>query len=284
MNELQIFSNQEFGTIRTTEINGEPFFVGKDVAEVLGYSNSRKALADHVDPEDKTDGVTIRDSIGRDQNPVFINESGVYALVFGSQLPKAKEFKHWVTSEVLPTIRKHGAYATPATIESIIANPDNGIRLLQALKEEQEKRKALEAQNEEMKPKALFADAVSASKTSILIGDLAKLLKQNGIDIGQKRLFAWLRDNGYLIKGGSSKNMPTQRAMDMGLFVVKEGSYVNGEGVNVTTKTTKVTGKGQIYFINKFKGGSTDAEENFSDKLLPENGTNNKTCMPGGAA
>ena len=253
MNELEIFNNQEFGTIRTTEINGEPFFVGKDVAEVLGYSNSRKALADHVDPEDKMDGVTIRDSIGRDQNPVFISESGVYALVFSSKLPNAKHFKHWVTSEVLPTIRKHGAYATPATIESIIADPDNGIRLLQALKEEQEKRKELEAKNAEMKPKALFADAVSASKTSILIGDLAKILKQNGIDIGQKRLFAWLRDNGYLIKGGSSKNMPTQRAMEMGLFVVKEGSYVNGEGVNVTTKTTKLTGKGQIYFINKFK-------------------------------
>ena len=261
MNELEIFNNQEFGTIRTTEINGEPFFVGKDVAEVLGYSNSRKALADHVDPEDKMDGVTIRDSIGRDQNPVFISESGVYALVFSSKLPNAKHFKHWVTSEVLPTIRKHGAYATPATIESIIADPDNGIRLLQALKEEQEKRKELEAKNAEMKPKALFADAVSASKTSILIGDLAKILKQNGIDIGQKRLFAWLRDNGYLIKGGSSKNMPTQRSMDMGLFVVKEGSYVNGEGVNVTTKTTKLTGKGQIYFINKFKGESTDDKD-----------------------
>lgn len=253
MNELQIFNNPDFGNIRALEINGDPYFVGKDVAEDLGYTNSRKALSDHVDPEDKMDGVTIRDSIGRDQNPVFINESGVYALVFSSKLPKAKEFKHWVTSEVLPTIRKHGAYATPATIENIIANPDNGIRLLQALKEEQEKRKALEAQNAEMKPKALFADAVSASKSSILIGDLAKILKQNGISIGQKRLFAWMRDNGYLIKGGSSKNMPTQRAMEMGLFVVKEGSYVNGEGVNVTTKTTKITGKGQIYFVNKFK-------------------------------
>lgn len=260
MNELQIFSSPDFGNIRVTVINNVPFFVGKDVAEVLGYSNSRKALADHVDQEDK--GVTICDTLGGKQEMTVINESGVYALVFSSKLPKAKEFKHWVTSEVLPTIRKHGAYATPATIESIIADPDNGIKLLTALKEEQEKRKALEAQNEEMKPKALFADAVSASKTSILIGDLAKILKQNGIDIGQKRLFAWLRDNGYLIKGGSSKNMPTQRSMDMGLFVVKEGSYVNGEGVNVTTKTTKLTGKGQIYFINKFKGGSADAEGN----------------------
>lgn len=252
MNELEIFNNPEFGKIRATEINGEPYFVGKDIAEALGYKDTVNALKAHVDSEDKL-GWQFTTS-GQAREMTVINESGVYALVFGSQLPKAKEFKHWVTSEVLPTIRKHGAYATPATIESIIANPDNGIRLLQALKEEQEKRKALEAQNAEMKPKALFADAVSASKTSILIGDLAKILKQNGIDIGQKRLFAWLRDNGYLIKGGSSKNMPTQRAMEMGLFVVKEGSYVNGEGVNVTTKTTKVTGKGQIYFINKFKG------------------------------
>ena len=253
MNELQVFSNQELGTIRTTEINGEPFFVGKDVAEALGYEKPRNAIAQHVDPDDALkQGLT--DSLGREQEAIFISESGVYALVFSSKLPKAKEFKHWVTSEVLPTIRKHGAYATPETIESIIADPDNGIKLLTALKEEQEKRKALQAQIDEQKPKVIFAEAVSASKTSILIGDLAKILKQNGIDIGQKRLFAWLRDNGYLIKGGSSKNMPTQRAMEMGLFVVKEGSYVNGEGVNVTTKTTKVSGKGQIYFINKFKG------------------------------
>lgn len=252
MNELQTFINPDFGNIRVTIINNEPFFVGKDVAEDLGYTNSRKALSDHVDQEDK--GVTICDTLGGKQEMTVINESGVYALIFSSQLPKAKEFKHWVTSEVLPTIRKHGAYATPATIESIIADPDNGIKLLTALKEEQEKRKALQTQIAEQKPKVIFAEAVSASKSSILIGDLAKILKQNGIDIGQKRLFAWLRDNGYLIKGGSSKNMPTQRAMEMGLFVVKEGSYVNGEGVNVTTKTTKLTGKGQIYFINKFKG------------------------------
>lgn len=260
MNELEIFNNPEFGQIRATEINGEPYFVGKDVAEALGYEKPRNAIAQHVDPDDALkQGLT--DSLGREQEAIFISESGVYALVFSSKLPKAKEFKHWVTSEVLPTIRKHGAYATPATIESIIADPDNGIRLLQALKEEQEKRKALQTQIAEQKPKVIFAEAVSASKTSILIGDLAKILKQNGIDIGQKRLFSWLRDNGYLIKGGSSKNMPTQRSMDMGLFVVKEGSYVNGEGVNVTTKTTKLTGKGQIYFINKFKGESTDDKD-----------------------
>lgn len=251
MNELQIFKNQEFGTIRTTGINGEPYFVGKDVAEALGYTNPQKAIRDHVDEEDRTvnESFTVNGTMG-----TLISESGVYALIFSSKLPNAKQFKHWVTSEVLPTIRKHGAYATPTTIESIIANPDNGIRLLQALKDEQEKRKALEAENQAMKPKAIFADAVSASSSSILIGELAKLLKQNGIETGQKRLFQCLRDEGYLIKSGSSKNMPTQKAMEMGLFMIKEGSYVNGEGVNITTKTTKVTGKGQIYFINHFKG------------------------------
>ena len=261
MNELEIFNNPEFGQIRATEINGEPYFVGKDIAEALGYAKPENALAAHVDGEDKTTTLIQGTGSNYKTNATVINESGVYSLVFGSQLPKAKEFKHWVTSEVLPTIRKHGAYATPATIESIIADPDNGIKLLTALKEEQEKRKVLQTQIAEQKPKVIFAEAVSASKTSILIGDLAKILKQNGIDIGQKRLFAWLRDNGYLIKGGSSKNMPTQRAMDMGLFVVKEGSYVNGEGVNITTKTTKLTGKGQIYFINKFKGESTDDKD-----------------------
>lgn len=263
MNELEIFNNQEFGQIRATEINGEPYFVGKDIAEALGYSNTNDAISKHIDDEDK--------KFLTSQNATFdvpnrgmtvINESGVYALVFSSKLPKAKQFKHWVTSEVLPTIRKHGAYMTPDTLEKALLNPDGMIKVLQALKDEQDKRKALETKIAEQKPKVVFAEAVSTSKTSILIGDLAKILKQNGIDIGQKRLFAWLRENGYLIKGGSSKNMPTQRAMEMGLFVVKEGSYVNGEGVNVTTKTTKVTGKGQIYFINKFKGETNDAEDN----------------------
>lgn len=192
-----------------------------------------------------------------------INESGVYALVFSSKLPKAKEFKHWVTSEVLPTIRKHGAYMTPETLEKALLNPDGMIKVLQALKEEQEKRKALEAQNEEMKPKALFAEAVSASKSSILIGDLAKIIKQNGHEIGQKRLFCWLRDNGWLIKQkGASWNMPTQKSMEMGLFEIKESTFQNPDGSVRITKTPKVTGKGQVFFINKFCGGSTNAEEN----------------------
>lgn len=255
MNELEIFNNPEFGQIRATEINGEPYFVGKDIAEALGYTNPQKAIRDHVDEEDKTlnESFTVNGTMA-----VLISESGVYALVFSSKLPKAKEFKHWVTSEVLPTIRKHGAYATPATIESIIADPDNGIKLLTALKEEQEKRKELEAKNAEMKPKALFAEAVTASKTSILVGELAKILKQNGIETGQKRLFQWMRDNGYLIKSGSATNMPTQKSMDKGLFEIKETTITNPDGSVRITKTPKITGRGQIFFINLFKGDNSN--------------------------
>lgn len=259
MNELEIFNNQEFGQIRATEINGEPYFVGKDIAEALGYSNTNDAISKHIDDEDK--------KFLTSQNATFdvpnrgmtvINESGVYALVFSSKLPNAKQFKHWVTSEVLPTIRKHGAYATPATIESIIADPDNGIKLLTALKEEQEKRKELEAKNAEMKPKALFAEAVTASKTSILVGELAKILKQNGIATGQKRLFQWMRDNGYLIKSGSATNMPTQKSMDKGLFEIKETTITNPDGSVRITKTPKITGRGQVFFINLFKGDNSN--------------------------
>lgn len=257
MNEIKTFNNPMFGDIRATVINDEPYFVGKDVAEALGYENSSKAVRDHVDDEDKKMGVqnvtpSIVDSLGRTQYPTFINESGVYAMVFGSKLDKAKEFKRWVTSEVLPSIRKHGAYATSATIESIIANPDNGIRLLQALKEEQEKSKKLESENAELRPKALFSDAVSVSDSCILIGALAKLIKQNGVEIGQNRLFQWLRDNGYLIKNGQDINSPTQKAMELGLFKVKERTINNPDGSVRITRTTLVTGKGQMYFINKF--------------------------------
>nr|DAF27340.1 MAG TPA: repressor domain protein [Caudoviricetes sp.] len=246
MNRLKIFKNDSFGLVRTLEINGEPWLVGKDVAEALEYSNPRKAIGDHMDDEDK--GVTKCDTLGGSQDLTVINESGLYSLILSSKLPTAKAFKRWVTSEVLPAIRKHGVYAT----EELIANPDLAIEAFKALKEEREARKVLEAENTAMKPKALFADAVSASHTSILIGELAKLIKQNGVDIGQKRLFDWLREQGFLMKSGSSRNMPTQRSMEQGLFEIKESSYINSEGVTVVTKTTKVTGKGQIYFTNKF--------------------------------
>lgn len=260
MNKMQIFKNDSFGAIRTLEISGEPWFVGKDVAEVLGYAetaNMRKLLdeADYkeIDPQNGLFAGFVQNGVTLEPNKnirrmLLINESGLYQAIFGSKLPNAKAFKRWVTSEVLPAIRKHGLYAT----EELIANPDLAIEAFKALKEEREARKALEAENKQMQPLALFARSVSASHTSILIGELAKLIKQNGVDIGQKRLFDWLRDNGFLMKSGSSKNMPTQRSMEQGLFEIKESSYINSEGVTVVTKTTKVTGKGQIYFVNKF--------------------------------
>ena len=248
MNELNIFENAEFGQVRTVTIEGEIWFVGKDVATALGYVNSRKALADHVHEEDK--GVTKCDTLGGRQELSIINESGLYALILSSKLDSAKRFKHWVTSEVLPAIRKHGMYA----VDELLENPDIAIKAFTALKEERDKNKALQKDIQRMKPKEVFADAVSASHTSILIGDLAKLLKQNGYETGQKRLFEQLRQEGYLIKGGSSRNMPTQISMDMNLFEVKETSITNPDGSVRVTKTTKVTGKGQQYFINRYLG------------------------------
>ena len=246
-NNLEIFRNEEFGEIRTVTINEEPWFVGKDITGALGYSNPRKAIYDHVDYDDK--GVTICDTPGGKQNMTVINESGLYSLILSSKLPNAKKFKRWVTAEVLPTIRKHGMYAT----DDLLNNPDLAIKTFEALKAERERNKQLTADNEMMKPKALFADAVATSKTSILVGDMAKILKQNGIEMGQKRFFDWLRTNGYLIRRkGTDWNMPTQRSMEMKLFEIKEHTHLDSNGVNVTTKTPKITGKGQVYFVNKF--------------------------------
>ena len=262
MNDIRIFENPEFGSIRTVEVSGEAYLVGKDVAEILGYSNANKAIQMHVDEEDKKIldfkgfshfGNTLWEENDYSSKTV-INESGVYALVFGSKLPKAKEFKRWVTNEVLPSIRKHGAYMTDKTLHRAITEPDFLIQLATELKEEQEKRRQLEVDAAANRPKVLFAEAVETAQTSILIGDLAKLIKQNGVDIGQKRLFEFLRQNGFLIKSGLSKNMPTQKAMEHGLFEVKERTISNPDGSVRITKTTKVTGKGQTYFINKFLG------------------------------
>jgi anti-repressor protein len=246
MNELQVFKNKEFGSVRTLTLNDEPWFVGKDVALALGYGKGKSlanAVANHVSDDDK--GVTELMTPGGKQNLTIINESGLYSLIFGSKLESAQKFKRWVTSEVLPALRKTGQYQVKEL---------SGQELMaKALIEAQSVLAAKDKQIEEMKPKALFADAVATSHTSILVGELAKILKQNGIDMGQKRLFAWLREKGYLIKRqGTDYNMPTQKAMDLGLFEIKEGSYVNGSGVNITTKTPKITGKGQQYFINKF--------------------------------
>lgn len=254
MNEIQIFRNAEFGEVRTlTGENGETWFVGKDVADILGYSNTRDALSRHVDIEDKNT-VVIPDGIGN-PNKIVINESGLYSLVLSSKLPTAKKFRKWVTSEVLPTIRKHGAYMTENTLEKALTSPDFLIQLATQLKEEQAKRKQLEEQAEQDRPKVLFANAVETSKTSILVGELAKILKQNGVDTGQKRLFAWLREHGFLIKReGTDYNMPTQRAMEQGLFEIKESTVIHADGHTSVTKTPKVTGKGQTFFISKFLG------------------------------
>jgi toxin-antitoxin system, toxin component, bro family len=260
MNNLKIFENNEFGEIRTiTDKQGEPWFVGKDVAEVLKYKRTADALKVHVDEEDK--GVGEIQTPGGKQKMTVINESGLYSLIFSSKMKKAKEFKHWVTSEVLPSIRKHGAYATDDVIEKSVMDPDYGIAILNSLKEERAKRALVEAENEKNKPKVLFADAVSASSRSCLMGELAKMISQEAIrqgridgKIGQNKLFAWMRNNGYLCKSGERKNQPMQQYVEQGLFEMKKGSYVDSRGANVVTTTTKVTGKGQIYFINKFLG------------------------------
>lgn len=243
MNELQLF-NFENNQVRTLLINDEPWFVGKDVANILGYERATKAIQDHVDEEDK-DAIPIKDSIGRMQNTPIINESGIYALVFSSKLQSAKKFKHWVTSEVLPTLRKTGSYATPQlTGEELMAKA-----LIEA-------KSVLERQNKqiiEMKPKALFADTVATSDSSILVGQEAKLISQSGCKMGQNRFFAWLRENGYLCSKGENYNMPTQKSREMDLIEIKIRTVTNPDGSVRETKTPVITGKGQIYFINKFK-------------------------------
>lgn len=240
---IQVFRNMEFGTVRTLSIEGEPWFVGKDVAEALGYVKPLNALATHIDDDDSLkQGLT--DSMGRIQETILINESGLYSLILSSKLPNAKTFKRWVTSEVLPSIRRTGTYKMPTGSDLLAA------AVIEAQKVLAEKDKQIE----EMRPAAVFTAAVSSSESTILIGDLAKFLRQNGVDIGQKRLFEKLRQDGFLLRYGSSRNMPSQKAMELGLFKVKEGSYIDSNGNNVLTRTTKVTGKGQVYFVNKYMG------------------------------
>lgn len=257
MNELKVFNSPDFGQVRTVTIDGEPWFVGKDVADALGYSNSRDALARHVDDEDKTSVVIPDTGSNYKSKATLINESGLYSLVLSSKLPTAKQFKHWVTAEILPSIRRTGGYIADAETMTDAEIMSKALLIAKQTIDNREQRiRSLEAETERMKPKEIFADAVSASNSSILIGDLAKILHGNGIKIGRGRLFAWMREHGFLIKQkGTSYNMPTQRAMELGLFRVKEGSYVDGKGNNIITKTTKVTGKGQQYFINKFLAG-----------------------------
>ena len=245
MNEIQVFNHADFGEVRIFTINNVPWFVGKDVAQVLGYQNTSKALADHVDGEDKLNNDSLL-SLGQ-RGGWLINESGLYSLILSSKLQSAKAFKRWVTSEVLPAIRKNGGYIAGQecmTDQELMAHA-----LLVAQKTIESKNRQIE----EMQPKALFADSVAASGSTILIGELAKILRQNGIDMGEKRLFNWMRREGYLIKRkGSDYNMPTQRSTEMGLMRIKETVISHSNGHTTVNKTPKVTGKGQQYFINRF--------------------------------
>lgn len=255
MNELQIFNNNQFGEIRTTIKDGEPWFVAADVCRALEIANNRDALT-RLEQDEK--GVALTDTPGGTQEVTIVNEPGLYALVLGSRKPEAKAFKRWVTHEVIPSIRKHGMYATPTTIEQMIADPANAIKVFSALKQEQERRKELEATVEHNAPKVLFAEAVQASQDSCLVGQLAKMIRQNGKPIGANRMFAWLRDNGWLCKKGENWNMPTQKAMEAGYFEIKETVIANPDGSTRITRTPKVTGKGQIYFINWFLRGENE--------------------------
>ena len=252
MNNIKIFENPEFGSIRTVEVKNEPWFVGKDVAEVLGYSNTMKAIRDHVKDNHKLAERIVLS--GQTREAILIDEAGVYSLVMRSKLPKAEQFQEWVTSEVLPAIRKTGGYINGSETMSDAEIMAKALMVAQkTIEANKERISKLEGDTERMKPKEIFADAVATSHTSILIGDLAKLLKQNGIETGQKRLFEWMRENGYLIKRkGSDWNMPTQKAMELGLFEVKESTVNNPDGSVRINRTTKVTGKGQQYFVNKF--------------------------------
>lgn len=257
MNELHIFNSEEFGDIRTVTIDNEPWFVGKDVATALGYKNTADAIGKHIDTDDKlTSQIAIA---GQRRDVVVINESGLYALILGSKLESAKRFKRWVTSEVLPAIRHNGGYIMGQ--ENLSDSELMAKAILVAQKTIEHKNQIIEQQKakiEQDRPKTIFADAVSASHTSILIGDLAKLICQNGYQIGQKRLFQWMRDNGYLMVSGSSRNMPKQKYVEQGLFEIKESNVQNPDGSVRITRTTKVSGKGQLYFVNKFLGQETE--------------------------
>ena len=250
MNNISTFNNPAFGSVRAVNVNDEPYFVGKDVAEILGYERPTDAVRKRVDPDDR--GVAKMETPSGAQEMTIINESGLYSLILSSKLPKAKEFKRWVTAEVLPAIRKTGGYVndTAQFVESYFGQLDPSQKHALTMMFDESKR--MSAQLKEQAPKVLFANAVETAHNSILIGDLAKIIRQNGVDIGQKRLFDWMRQNGYLIKDGQSKNMPTQKAMDMSLFEVKESTINNPDGSVRVTRTTKVTGKGQTYFVKKF--------------------------------
>ena len=257
-NELRVFENAEFGSVRTVEIEGKPYFVANDVTKALGYSNSRDAVARHCKGVVKRDTPTTSGI----QSMSYIPEGDLYRLITHSKLPSAERFESWVFDEVLPSIRKNGGYISGQETMSDDELLAKALMVAQNKIAERDRQIAEQDKRiEEMKPSKVFADAVATSKTSILIGELAKILKQNGVETGEKRLFSWLRDKGYLIsRKGTDYNAPTQKSMEMKLFEVKETALTHSDGHVTVTKTTKVTGKGQQYFINKFLNDAEDKE------------------------
>lgn len=245
MNELQVFNNAMFGNVRIILQDNEPWFVAKDVCDCLEINNSRQALS-RLDNDEKN-SVILNDGTAGNPEKSIVNEYGLYSLVLSSRKPEAKEFKRWITHDVLPALRRTGSYS--------LNIPQTLPEALRAYADEVEQHNKTKALVEAQRPKVIFADAVSTSDTDILIGDLAKLLNQNGYSIGQNRLFERLRNEGFLIsRKGSSYNSPTQRAMEMGLFRIKETAITHSDGRVSLNKTPKVTGKGQQYFINRFIG------------------------------
>ncbi|MEI2460931.1 phage antirepressor [Bacillus subtilis] len=251
MNELQKIFNYQDQQVRTVVKDGQPWFVAKDVCNVLNHSNHKVAVS-RLD-EDEVSKFYLTDSLGRNQKTTVVNEAGLYSLILTSNKPEAKQFKRWITHEVIPEIRKTGGYVAndELFIQTYLPQADEHIKLL--FKTTLHTMKEQSKQIETMKPKVIFAEAVESSESSVLVGELAKIIQQNGVDIGPNKLFQWLRDNGYLIrKKGESFNLPTQRSMEMGLFEIKKRTVSNLDGSIRTTRTPKVTGKGQIYFVNKF--------------------------------
>lgn len=250
MNQMQIFKSSDFGEVRTVTIDNELWFVGKDVADILGYSNTRDSLARHVEEEDKAD-VVIHDG-SQNRSMSAINESGLYSLVLSSKMPDAKKFKRWVTTEILPSIRKHGAYMTDSVLEQAVSDPDFMIGLLTNLKEEKEKRQLSEEQNEKNKPKVLMAETMLASKESKDVGILSTKLQEMGVkNMGRNNLYKYFRDNGYVIKTGERRNLPTQRSIDLGIMEIDSKPYFRNDEI-FNDEKTKITPKGFEYFINKF--------------------------------
>jgi len=258
-NKLEVFSNNELGNVRVIVKDGEPFFVAKDVADILGYSETSVMLR-RLDADEylKIEPTFIAGANKMAREFTVINESGLYSAVLGSKKPQAKQFKKWVTGEVLPTIRKHGAYLTDSKIEEVLTDPDTIIKLATQLKEEREARKKAETKVVELKPKAAFADAISSSNSSVLIGEFAKIISNNNFKIGQNKLFAWLREVGYLMSKGERYNQPYQKYIDNGYFEVIERVVHNSDGSTRITVTTKITGKGQVAVFKKIKKNKKD--------------------------